>query len=36
MNKGRTATIDKTNVVIVLSESFSQPAWLKTVKFPRT
>jgi phosphoglycerol transferase MdoB-like AlkP superfamily enzyme len=33
MNKGRTATIDKTNVVIVLSESFSQPAWLKTVKF---
>ncbi len=35
MNKGRTATIDKTNVVIVLSESFSNPAWLKTVKFPR-
>ena len=35
MNEGRTATIDKTNVVIVLSESFSQPAWLKTVKFPR-
>ena len=35
MNKGRTATIDKTNVVIVLSESFSQPAWLKTVKFPK-
>jgi phosphoglycerol transferase MdoB-like AlkP superfamily enzyme len=35
MNKGRSATIDKTNVVIVLSESFSQPAWLKTVKFPR-
>ncbi len=35
MNQGRTATIDKTNVVIVLSESFSNPAWLKTVKFPR-
>ena len=35
MNAGRTATIDKTNVVIVLSESFSQPAWLKTVKFPK-
>ena len=35
LNEGRTANIDKTNVVIVLSESFSQPAWLKTVKFPR-
>ena len=35
MNASRTATIDKTNVVIVLSESFSQPEWLKTVKFPR-
>jgi len=34
MNAGRTATIDKTNVVIVLSESFSDPGWLKTVKFP--
>ena len=34
MNQGRTASIDKTNVVIILSESFSQPAWLKTVKFP--
>jgi phosphoglycerol transferase MdoB-like AlkP superfamily enzyme len=34
MNKGRTATIDKTNVVIILSEGFSNPAWLKTVKFP--
>ena len=28
-------TLDKTNVVIILSESFSQPAWLKTVKFPQ-
>ena len=35
LNQGRTATIDKTNVVIILSESFSQPAWLKTVKFPQ-
>ena len=35
MNRGRTGTLDKTNVVIVLSESFSQPAWLKTVTFPR-
>ena len=34
MNRGRTASIDKTNVVIILSEGFSQPAWLKTVKFP--
>ena len=35
MNQGRTATLDKTNVVIILSESFSQPAWLTSVKFPR-
>ncbi len=35
LNQGRTATIDKTNVVIILSESFSQPDWLKTVKFPQ-
>lgn len=35
LNRGRTASIDETNVVIVLSEGFSQPAWLKTVKFPR-
>ena len=35
VNEGRTATIDKTNVVIILSESFSQPGWLRTVKFPR-
>ena len=34
MNKGRTATLDKTNVVIILSESFSNPTWLKSVKFP--
>ena len=34
MNAGRTATLDKTNVVIILSESFSNPTWLKSVKFP--
>ena len=34
MNKGRTGTLDKTNVVIILSESFSDPSWLKSVKFP--
>ncbi|MET0999552.1 MAG: LTA synthase family protein [Marmoricola sp.] len=35
LNAGRTATLDKTNVVIVLSESFTDPSWLKTVKFPK-
>ena len=35
MNQGRTASIDKTNVVIILSESFSDPGWLKTVHFPK-
>jgi phosphoglycerol transferase MdoB-like AlkP superfamily enzyme len=35
MNQGRTGSLDKTNVVIILSESFSQPAWLKTVKFSK-
>ncbi len=34
VNAGRTATLDKTNVVIVLSESFTDPSWLKTVTFP--
>lgn len=34
MNRGRAGTIDHTNVVTILSESFSDPAWLKTVKFP--
>lgn len=33
MNQGRTGTLDKTNVVTILSESFSNPNWLKTVKF---
>lgn len=33
-NQGRTGTLDKTNVVIILSESFSSPTWLKTVKYP--
>ncbi len=35
-NRGRTATLDETNVVIVLSESFTDPTWLSTVEFPRT
>jgi phosphoglycerol transferase MdoB-like AlkP superfamily enzyme len=34
MNQGRTGTLDRTNVVTILSESFSNPSWLKTVKFP--
>ena len=34
MNEGRTATLDETNVVIILSESFSNPTWLKSVEFP--
>jgi phosphoglycerol transferase MdoB-like AlkP superfamily enzyme len=41
MNKGRTGSLDKTNVVTVLSESFSDPTWLKSLKLaadpiPRT
>ena len=34
MNKGRTGTLETTNVVSILSESFSNPSWLKTVDFP--
>ncbi len=34
MNRGRTGSLDKTNVVSILSESFSNPNWLRTVKFP--
>ncbi len=34
VNQGRTANLDDTNVVIILSESFTDPTWLKTVKFP--
>jgi phosphoglycerol transferase MdoB-like AlkP superfamily enzyme len=34
LNRSRKGTLDKTNVVTVLSESFSNPDWLKTVKFP--
>jgi phosphoglycerol transferase MdoB-like AlkP superfamily enzyme len=34
MNEGRTGTFDKTNVVSILSESFSNPAWLESVTFP--
>jgi phosphoglycerol transferase MdoB-like AlkP superfamily enzyme len=41
MNKGRTGSLDKTNVVTILSESFSNPTWLKSLKYssdpiPRT
>jgi len=34
MNQGRKGNLDKTNVVSILSESFSSPEWLKTVEFP--
>lgn len=34
MNEGRTGTLDETNVVSILSESFSDPSWLKAVEFP--
>jgi phosphoglycerol transferase MdoB-like AlkP superfamily enzyme len=41
LNKNRAGSLAKTNVVTILSESFSNPNWLKTVKFspdpiPRT
>ncbi|WP_196804021.1 LTA synthase family protein [Marmoricola sp. URHB0036] len=41
MNKGRTGSLENTNVVTVLSESFSNPEWLKSLKLnsdpiPRT
>jgi phosphoglycerol transferase MdoB-like AlkP superfamily enzyme len=41
MNKGRTGSLDDVNVVTILSESFSDPTWLKSLKFtsnpiPRT
>ena len=35
MNRGRTGSLDGTNVIAVLSEAFSSPTWLKTVTFPR-
>ncbi|WP_310962374.1 LTA synthase family protein [Nocardioides terrisoli] len=34
MNKGRTGSLDNVNVVDILSESLSQPEWLKGVKLP--
>jgi phosphoglycerol transferase MdoB-like AlkP superfamily enzyme len=34
MNQGRTGSLDDTNVVTILSESFSNPSWLKSVTFP--
>lgn len=36
MNKGRTGSLDKTNVVTILSESFSDPTWLKALKYTTT
>lgn len=33
LNKGRTGSLADTNIVLVLSESFSQPTWLKSVKW---
>jgi hypothetical protein len=35
-NRGRSGTLADTNIVIVLSESFSDPTWLKTVHMERT
>lgn len=34
MNKGRTGSLDDVNVVDILSESMSQPEWLKGIKLP--
>ncbi len=33
LNASRTGTLDDTNIVLVLSESFTQPTWLKSVKW---
>ncbi len=35
LNKGRTGSLADTNIVIVLSESYTDPSWLKTVSFPQ-
>ncbi|MEI2820442.1 MAG: sulfatase-like hydrolase/transferase [Marmoricola sp.] len=35
-NRGRKGSLDNVNVVTVLSESFSDPTWLKTVTWPQT
>ena len=34
VNKGRTGTLSDTNIVSILSESFTDPSWLKTVGWP--
>ena len=36
MNQGRTGSLDKTNVVTILSEGFSDPTWLKSLKYAAT
>lgn len=35
MNKGRTGSLAHTNIVVVLSESYTDPSWLKTVHYPQ-
>lgn len=35
MNKGRTGSLADTNIVVVLSESYTDPSWLKTVHYPQ-
>lgn len=34
-NLGRTGSLDDVNVVLVLSESFSQPLWLRSIEWPQ-
>jgi phosphoglycerol transferase MdoB-like AlkP superfamily enzyme len=33
MNRGRTGSLDDTNIVSILSESFTDPSWLKSVRW---
>lgn len=35
-NQGRTGSLDDTNIILVLSESFADPTWLKTVRMQQT
>ena len=35
MNTGRTGSLADTNIVVVLSESYTDPSWLKTVNYPQ-
>ena len=34
LNRGRSGSLADTNIVVVLSESFTDPTWLTTVRFP--